>query len=86
MTTDHNPNNSIAQDTQKGELNEPNLTLRIVCLSDLHILTKGPVVPNGDILVIAGDMCLRDHRDELKRFNHFLAGLPHPHKIFIARP
>jgi Icc-related predicted phosphoesterase len=50
----------------------------------LHALTKGLVVPDGDVLVIAGDICLCGQRAELKRFNHFLAGLPHPHKVFIA--
>lgn len=58
--------------------------MRIVCLSDMHGLPYDAVIPEGDVLVVAGDVCLRGHPNELKRFNDFLGELPHPYKLFIA--
>ncbi len=58
--------------------------MRIVCLSDMHSLPYDAVIPDGDVLVVAGDICLRGHPNELRRFNDFLGDLPHPNKLFIA--
>jgi predicted phosphodiesterase len=71
-----NPNSG--QTTQSGN------TLRIVCLSDMHSLAYDTVIPDGDVLVHAGDICGYGKNHELDKFNHFLAGLPHKHKLFIA--
>lgn len=58
--------------------------MRIVCLSDTHGLTDKLEIPDGDVLIHAGDICGIGRNYELDQFNHFLAGLPHRHKIYIA--
>ena len=57
---------------------------RIVCLSDTHNCNEQIVVPDGDILIHAGDATFNGTVEEIERFNDWFAGLPHPHKVFIA--
>lgn len=57
---------------------------RIVCLSDTHNCNSQIDVPDGDILIHAGDATITGTVEEIKRFNKWFAGLPHRHKIFIA--
>lgn len=56
--------------------------IRIVCISDTH--THTPHVPDGDLLIHAGDMTndgtVRDIQVQLD----WLDSLPHQHKIVIA--
>lgn len=60
------------------------MALRIVCISDTHSLHWRMTVPDGDILIHAGDLTnVGDIRD-VYDFNDFLGELPHPHKIVIA--
>ncbi len=60
------------------------MTTRIVCISDTHSLHWRLSVPDGDILIHAGDLTnVGDIRD-VYDFNDFLGELPHPHKIVIA--
>ena len=59
---------------------------RLVCISDTHLVherTDYPV-PDGDVLIHAGDATRRGDADEIERFVEWFAGLPHPHKIFVA--
>lgn len=58
--------------------------MRIVCISDTHGMTDNLAIPDGDVLVHAGDFCWSGRKDELVVFNEFLAKLPHKHKVFIA--
>ena len=58
--------------------------MRIVCISDTHGLTDNLTIPDGDVLVHAGDFCSFGNKMELSRFNDFLSKLPHKHKVFIA--
>lgn len=62
--------------------------VRIVCISDTHSLTNrsGPLtmVPDGDILVHAGDFSKVGKLKEIQAFNDYLASLSHPHKVIIA--
>lgn len=58
--------------------------MRIVCISDTHSLHRQVDVPDGDVLVHAGDLCNHGTRGEVKQFITWLGELPHPHKIFIA--
>ena len=60
--------------------------MRIVCLSDTHrqhghMLHR---VPEGDVLVHAGDMCMGGQVWEIEDTAKWLAQLPHPHKVVIA--
>jgi Icc-related predicted phosphoesterase len=58
--------------------------LRIVAMADTHLQHEGLVVPDGDILVHAGDMLQHGSLDELARAADFLRALPHPIKIIVA--
>lgn len=55
---------------------------RIVCMSDLHC-RRPANVPEGDVLVVAGDWCGLGTVDELRR-SAWVADLPHKHKVAIA--
>jgi Icc-related predicted phosphoesterase len=58
---------------------------RLVLFSDTHGLHHELPggIPNGDILIHAGDFCRRGTLSEAREFNTFLGDLPHPHKIVI---
>jgi Icc-related predicted phosphoesterase len=56
--------------------------VRIVCISDTHL--RKAEVPDGDVLVHAGDFTMRGHLLEVESFNRWLERWPHPHKVVIA--
>ncbi len=58
--------------------------VRIVCISDTHTLQRQVTVPDGDVLIHAGDICNHGTRGEVKQFISWLGELPHRHKVFIA--
>ncbi len=58
--------------------------MRFVVLSDTHGFHSKLQVPDGDVLLFAGDFGQRGVEPELLSFNRFLEGLPHRHKIVIA--
>jgi Icc-related predicted phosphoesterase len=58
--------------------------MRIVCLSDTHLKTAGLAVPDGDLLLHAGDLTGRGSKDEVRAALRWLSGLPHRHKVVIA--
>ncbi len=58
--------------------------MRIVVLSDTHSLHWDLEVPEGDVLVVAGDLTKRGELDELEEVNYWLGTLPHRHKVVIA--
>lgn len=61
--------------------------LRFVCISDTHAaIEKNPLdfVPDGDVLLHAGDITKVGQPNEIKKFNEYLGKLPHKHKIVIA--
>ncbi len=57
---------------------------RIVCLSDTHGLHDALAVPEGDVLIHAGDLSMRGREAEVRAFAAWLAELPHPDKVVIA--
>lgn len=57
---------------------------RIVCLSDTHNCNGEIKVPDGDILIHAGDATTSGTIEEIVLFNEWLANLPHRYKIFVA--
>jgi Icc-related predicted phosphoesterase len=57
---------------------------RFVCLSDTHNYHKQIAVPDGDILIHAGDATGRGTIGEIAAFNEWFAALPHRYKIFVA--
>lgn len=58
--------------------------MKIVIISDTHGFHEKIDIPNGDILICAGDICNRSTIKEVIQFDRFLAQLPHSHKIIIA--
>jgi Icc-related predicted phosphoesterase len=58
--------------------------LKIVCLSDTHELHRDVRVPEGDLLIHAGDITFFSRRPSvLADFNDWLGELPHKYKVVI---
>lgn len=57
---------------------------RLVLLSDTHGHHDEIDVPDGDVLVHAGDFCTSGWENQARRFARWLAAQPHPHKVVIA--
>ncbi len=58
--------------------------MRFVALADTHLFeSEGFAVPDGDVLIHAGDMLREGTLDELSRAAAWLKSLPHAHKILV---
>lgn len=57
-------------------------TRKVVVISDTHC--QKPEIPEGDILIHAGDLTLRGNRQEVSEAALWLQKLPHPYKIVVA--
>ena len=59
--------------------------MRLVCVADTHLYEQWlPPVPDGDVLVHAGDMLQHGTMAELERAVRWLRAQPHAHKLVIA--
>lgn len=59
-------------------------SLRLVLLSDTHQLHREVVVPDGDILIHAGDFTLfSESMEAVADFNDWLGDLPHRFKAIV---
>ncbi len=59
--------------------------MRIVCVSDTHGQHREiKLIPDGDVLVHAGDCLKTGSLEELEDLNRWFGELPHPYKILIA--
>lgn len=58
--------------------------MRVVCISDTHHQHRSLKVPDGDLLVCAGDFTRRGDRADVVAFDAWLGTLPHAHKVIIA--
>lgn len=59
--------------------------MKIVCVSDTHWTSHFPKnVPDGDVIVHAGDATFKGRLEEVASFNNWYSSLPHQHKIFVA--
>lgn len=58
--------------------------MRIVCVSDTHGLARGVAVPDGDVLVHAGDLSGNGAPEEIAAEADWLRSLPHRKKVVIA--
>lgn len=58
--------------------------MRIVCISDTHNINEGFTVPDGDLLIHAGDATSDGEPWEIERFAEWFRSLPHRHKVFVA--
>lgn len=57
---------------------------RLVCISDTHELHRELVLPDGDILIHAGDISYLGEPEVLIDFIEWFSSQPHKHKVFIA--
>ncbi|AMV23635.1 Calcineurin-like phosphoesterase superfamily domain protein [Gemmata sp. SH-PL17] len=58
--------------------------MRIVCISDTHGWHDRADVPEGDVLVHAGDITRHGSLKDVEDFDRWLGTLPHKHKIVIC--
>jgi predicted phosphohydrolase len=58
--------------------------MKIVCISDTHNYHDQIDVPDGDILIHAGDATIQGTVREISAFADWFKALPHKHKIFVA--
>src|SRR5271170_4213371 len=60
--------------------------MRIVFISDTHGLHEQMLVPipDGDILIHAGDATMMGRMNEIAAFGAWFRHLPHTHKVFVA--
>ncbi len=58
--------------------------MKIVCLSDTHNCNDQITVPDGDVLIHAGDATVRGTESEVEDFLAWFSSLPHKHKVFVA--
>lgn len=58
--------------------------VRLVCMADTHGQHHRLAVPDGDVLIHAGDLTPRGTRPQLEEVAGWLRSLPHRHKVVIA--
>lgn len=58
--------------------------MRLVCLSDTHGYHKRLTIPDGDVLIHAGDFSMRANKPVVSEFAMWFKSLPHKHKIITA--
>lgn len=58
--------------------------MRVVAISDTHMLHDRVVIPDGDLLIHAGDFCSSGAEGQARAFARFFRALPHRHKVVIA--
>lgn len=58
--------------------------MRIVCISDTHTRHGAVQVPDGDVLVHAGDLTDWGALEDVEAFDAWIRKLPHRHKLVIA--
>jgi Icc-related predicted phosphoesterase len=60
--------------------------MKLVCISDTHLMHMRHeiVVPDGDVLIHAGDATFKGTKDQVQSFAYWFDALPHKHKIFVA--
>lgn len=58
--------------------------MRIVAISDTHCMHDRIAVPDGDVLVHAGDFCMSGKASQARAFADWLEAQPHRHKVVIA--
>ena len=58
--------------------------MKIVAISDSHDRHNQLILPQGDILIHAGDVTSQGKQAQVKNFLNWFSQQPHKHKIFIA--
>lgn len=68
--------------TNNEPRSDPSTYITVVCISDIH--NTQPQLPDGDLLLVAGDLTEHGTIEELSRQLDWLSEQPHLHKIVIA--
>lgn len=58
--------------------------MKLVCTSDLHGHWDNQDWPDGDVLIVAGDITVYGGLKEIEKFNDRLADYPYRHKLICA--
>ena len=58
--------------------------MRVVALSDTHGFHHDLKIPDGDLLIHAGDFSMKATVDDVIEFSQWFNALPHKHKIIVA--
>jgi len=58
--------------------------MKVVCISDTHNRLGDFDIPDGDVLIHAGDFSMMGRPEEVLPFLHKLSDLPHKYKLLIA--
>eukprot|EP00298_Acanthocystis_sp_HF-20_P030597 c980_g1_i1.p1 GENE.c980_g1_i1~~c980_g1_i1.p1 ORF type:complete len:290 (+),score=104.97 c980_g1_i1:36-872(+) len=59
--------------------------IRFVCISDTHGMhSKIPNIPEGDVLIHAGDITNVGEPSQFRSFDEWIGNLPHKYKVVIA--
>lgn len=58
--------------------------MKIILISDTHGFHEQMIIPDGDILIHAGDISLKGNEKEIKAFLNWFSNLPHTYKIMVA--
>ena len=58
--------------------------MKIVCIADTHNRQDDLIIPDGDIIIHAGDLTEGGTKREVSQFISWFSSLPHTHKVFIA--
>ncbi|CCD64762.1 Calcineurin-like phosphoesterase domain-containing protein [Caenorhabditis elegans] len=84
----HTKVQNIVEKNAIGEINSPPTDgtpyLKVVCISDTHEQLHNVTVPDGDVLIHAGDFTNNGKREELIKFNEEMTRFPHKYKLVVA--
>ena len=58
--------------------------MKIICISDTHGYHEQLTLPEGDMIIHAGDLSKRGHASEIRDFIDWFTELPYTHKVFIG--
>lgn len=58
--------------------------MKIACFADTHRCIEGLDIPNGDVVICAGDFCNSGSLEDVIAFNGWFSRLPCRHKILVA--
>lgn len=58
--------------------------MKIVCISDTHNKHSSIKIPDGDVIIHAGDFTEAGTKSETFNFLKWFSSLPHSHKILVA--
>lgn len=58
--------------------------MKLICIADTHNMHQDISIPDGDVLIHAGDFTEAGTKKESLNFLGWFSSLPHKHKIFVG--